>query len=262
MSRIEFLGCPIDNLTMSEAIAAIEEFIRDGTPHLVVALNAPKLWRMERDTRLDHIIRTADLILPEKVVVMGSRFVGTPLRAYIGNDRLTQALLHVASERGYRLFFLGTFPHILDRLIENLKRDFPALNVVGWHHGFFTEREAKEVGKQIRLLSPDILFVGMGTPRQEYWMDTYGRRLNVPVIIGVGGTLDMLAGVKRTPPNLIRSVGMEWLYRLVEDPLGKWKRYTVSIPWFLWKIFMARLSFSKRNPVKTSRGPDRELDHE
>jgi len=236
MSRVMFLGHPVDSITMPEAIAAIEDFVRLGTTHLVIALNVPKLWKMQQDIRLRRIVETADLILPEKVVVMASHLLGTPLRAYIGNDRLTQALLSVAADRGYRVYCLGTSPFILGRLLTSVRSDLPALNMVGCHHGFFDDHSASDIAEQVRLSRPDVLLVGMGTPKQEYWMDSYGRELGVPVMIGVGGTLDMLAGVKREPPGWIRAVGFEWLYRVMEDPAGKWRRYSSAAPWFFWAV--------------------------
>jgi len=104
---------------------------------------------------------------------------------------------------------------------------------VGSHHGYFTENEAAAVAAQIHDSQPDVLFVGMGTPKQEYWMESYGRSVGAPVVIGVGGTLDVLAGNKYDCPAWIRSLGFEWLFRVVEDPRGKLKRYSGALPWFV-----------------------------
>jgi N-acetylglucosaminyldiphosphoundecaprenol N-acetyl-beta-D-mannosaminyltransferase len=231
--RREFLGASVDSLSMDEAIGRVQGFIASGSPHLVVALNVPKLWRMQRDARLKRIVERAEMILPEQVITLAARLCGTSLKAYIGNDRLTEALLPLCARRGYRLFFLGTQRTLLERMLSGLREQSPGIVIAGFHDGFFTDEEAETVAEEIRHSQSDILFVGMGTPRQEYWMESFGRRVNVPVVIGVGGTLDVLAGVKHHCPNWLRTVGLEWSYRLLEDPCGKFKRYSFALPWFV-----------------------------
>jgi len=236
MKRISFLGYPVDSLSMGEAIERLEEFIETRVSHVVVALNVPKLYRMERDPLLNNVVGSADLILPEMVVTLTSRIFGEPLKAYIGNDRLTKLFLAVAARKGYRVYFLGTRKWILEKILVNLKRKYPMLIVAGCHDGFFSDNESEDIMNQICSSRADVLFVGMGTPRQECWMDTYGRRSGVPVMIGVGGTLDLLAGTKKEPPVWVKKSGVEWVYRLAEDPRGKLMRYFTTLPWFLWIV--------------------------
>ena len=231
--RLSFLGSPVDSLTMDEALARLQEFIESRSPHLVVAFNVPKLWRMQSDSRLKQIVETADLILPEQVITLASRLCVNPLKAYIGNDNLTKAFLPLAAKRGIRLFFLGTRPSNLENMVARLRQQYPGITIAGSHHGYFTEGETDEVAAQIRACQPEVLLVGMGTPKQEYWMGTYGRSLGVPVVIGVGGTLDVLAGIKKNCPDWIRVLGMEWVFRIFEEPRGKLNRYFVAMPWFI-----------------------------
>lgn len=247
--RIQVLGVPVDSITMQDALSTIESFIHSRLPHVVVALNAPKMWRMEADQHLREIVKNAALILPEKVLYAASRICGTPLRAYIGNDRLTKLLLPIAAAKQYRVFFLGSRPEVLEALVRNVKRLYPQIQISGTHDGFFSAMEADSVAQIIRNSRSELLFVGMGTPRQEYWMGEYAPRLGVPVIVGVGGTLDVLAGYKRDCPEWIRAVGAEWVYRLVEDPSGKAIRYLRALPWFLKAVFthgiLPRIGFGK-----------------
>lgn len=232
-TRVSFLGSPVDSLTMDEALVSLGQFIDSGSSHLVVAFNVPKLWRMQADSRLRHIVETADLILPEQVITLSSRLCGDPIKAYIGNDRLTQAFLPLAAKDGIRLYFLGTRPSNLQYMLDRLRLEHPGITIVGAHHGYFTESEQEVIAEEIRASRPQVLFVGMGTPKQEYWMEAYGRSLGVPVVIGVGGTLDVLAGLKYDCPAWIRTLGLEWFFRLLEDPRGKLKRYSVALPWFV-----------------------------
>jgi N-acetylglucosaminyldiphosphoundecaprenol N-acetyl-beta-D-mannosaminyltransferase len=232
-ARILFLGSPVDSLSMENALLCLQEFIESGSPHLVVAFNVPKLWRMQHDSRLREIVETADLILPEQVITLASRLCGTPLRAYIGNDRLTQAFLPWAAKEGIRIFFLGTQPSSLESMLQRLREHYAGIVIAGSHHGYFSASEEGTIAAQIRACRPQVLFVGMGTPRQEYWMEKYGRSLGVPVVIGVGGTLDVLAGLKRECPGWIRALGVEWVFRVIEDPRGKLQRYFLALPWFV-----------------------------
>lgn len=237
-TRISFLGSPADSLSMDDALARLQEFIESRSAHLVVAFNVPKLWRMQRDTRLREIVETADLILPEQVITLASRWCGTPFKSYIGNDRLTQAFLPLAARQGIRLFFLGTRPSSLQNMLDRLREQYPGIVIVGARDGYFDEGDAESVAADIRACRPDVLFVGMGTPKQEYWMGVYGRTLGVPVVIGVGGTLDVLAGLKRDCPAWIRGLGVEWIFRVIEDPRGKFKRYFVALPWFVRSLVL------------------------
>jgi len=237
-SRISFLGSPVDSISMDEALRRLHRFIESGSPHLVVAFNVPKLWRMQRDPRLRQIVERADLILPEQVITLASRLCRTPLKAYIGNDRLTQAFLPLAAQQGIRLFFLGTRPSSLENMLARVRQQYPGINIAGFHHGYFNEEDEESIVAQIRACRPQVLFVGMGTPKQEFWMGTYGRSLGVPVIIGVGGTLDVLAGLKLDCPAWIRALGLEWMFRVIEDPRGKLTRYFVALPWFIGSLFL------------------------
>lgn len=239
MNRIEFLGCPVDNLAMEEAIARIDEFIRSGKPHQVVPINAAKLWRMEWDSRLRYIVKQAHLIVPEKAIVMGSKVLGTPLKEHIGGIMLLKALLPVAAEQGYRFYFLGARPYVIERMIANLQRDYPSLQIAGWHHGYFIPDDNAKIIQDIKDSQPDILCVAMGTPKQEYWIADHMEELGVPVCMGVGGSFDVLAGVKKDAPSWIRALALEWLYRLIQDP-RKWKRYLITNPWFWYKVCVAK----------------------
>jgi N-acetylglucosaminyldiphosphoundecaprenol N-acetyl-beta-D-mannosaminyltransferase len=237
-ARVLFLGSPVDSLSMDETLARLQEFIQSRSPHLVVAFNVPKLWKMQRDLRLKGIVEGAELILPEQVVTLASRLCGDPLKAYIGNDRLTKSFLPLAAKTGVRLFFLGTRPAHLENMLARLRQQYPGIVIAGSHHGYFTEGEAEQVAAHIRDSQPQVLFVGMGTPRQEYWMEAYGRSTGVPVVIGVGGTLDVLAGIKHDCPAWIRSLGVEWIFRIFEEPRGKLMRYCEALPWFVRALFV------------------------
>jgi N-acetylglucosaminyldiphosphoundecaprenol N-acetyl-beta-D-mannosaminyltransferase len=225
---------------MEESIDTIEEFIRRRTPRQIVPVNAAKLWRMERDPRLKLIVETAALIIPEKAIVMGSRVLGSPLKAHIGGITLLKRLLPVAASRGYRVYFLGARQKVIGRMVETLRRDYPSLRICGWRDGYFRREESAAVLQQIRGARPDLLFVALGTPAQEYWIAEHLAALGVPVCMGVGGSFDVLAGLKKDAPDWVRALALEWLYRLAQDPRNLWKRYLITIPWFCTRVFCWR----------------------
>lgn len=239
--RVDFLGCPVDCVTMDQAIACIEAFIREGVPKNIAVINANKLWLMEKDPRLAQVVREASLFVAEKAVVMGIRASGLGIAHHVGGIMLLKAFLKRAEENHCRLYFLGAKVNVLEQMIFNLRRTHPRLQIVGWHHGYLSAEENLAVKTEILQLHPDVLFVAMGSPRQEFWTANHLRELGVPVCMGVGGSFDVLAGIKKDAPEWIRALAMEWLYRLVQDPKNLWRRYLITIPWFLRRVFLARV---------------------
>lgn len=248
-ARVDFLGCPVDGLSMDEALDKLEEFIRDGSPRHVAVTNANKLWLMAKNPAVAEILRESSLVLPEKAVVIGSRLLGLGVSHHVGGIMLLKAFLPLAEQKGYRVYFLGAKPAVIERMVANLRWTHPKLNIVGWHHGYVSADEDIEVTQAIRDARPHVLFVAMGTPKQEFWIGHRLAQLRVPVCMGVGGSFDVLAGLKRDAPDWVRFLAMEWLYRLVQDPRNLWKRYLITIPWLLKKILWAktRLAFSGRS---------------
>lgn len=239
-ARVDFFGCPVDGLSMDEALEKLEEYIRDGSPRHVAVTNANKLWLMGKNPVVAEILKDCALVLPERAIVIGSRVLGLSVNHHIGGIMLLKALLPRAQDKGYRVYFLGAKPEVVERMVGNLRRKYPRLIIAGWHHGYVTASEDEEVSQSIRAARADVLFVAMGTPRQEFWISRHLSRLRVPVCMGVGGSFDVLAGLKRDAPDWVRALSMEWLYRLIQDPKNLWKRYLQTIPWFVKKVLCAK----------------------
>jgi N-acetylglucosaminyldiphosphoundecaprenol N-acetyl-beta-D-mannosaminyltransferase len=238
--RVDFLGCPVDNLRMEQAVANLEDFIFEGKPKYVAVINANKLWLMERDPRVAEAVGRASLFVPEKAIVIGSRVLGLGLRHHVGGIMLLKTFLPRAEEKGYRLYFLGAKAEVLELMICVLRQVYPRLQIVGWHHGYLLPEDDCVVRKEILQVRPDVLFVAMGSPKQEFWITEHLAELGVPVCMGVGGSFDVLAGIKRDTPDWIRALAMEWFYRLTQDPKNLWRRYLITIPWFVKKVIRAR----------------------
>lgn len=238
--RVDFLGCPVDNLPMEVAVARLEDFIRERTPRHVAVINANKLWMMEKDPRVAEIVRGASLCVPEKAITIGSRILGLGVVHHIGGIMLLKAFLPRAAEKGYRIYFLGAKPDVLEKMIRVLRQIHPRLQIVGSHHGYLRSENNGTVAEEILRLSPDALFVAMGSPKQEFWIAEHLPHLCVPVCMGVGGSFDVLAALKKDAPDWVRALAIEWLYRLLQDPRNLWRRYLITIPWFLRKVLRAR----------------------
>lgn len=249
MTRMDVLGFPVDSLDMREALDRTDDYIAAGGAHQVLVTNANKLWCMRRDVRLAEIARAADLVIPEKAVVMGAALLGTPLKAHVGGSMLAMALLPHSEKKGHSIFFLGARPATVEALIKKVRRDHPALPIAGYHHGYFLPDGEPALLSRIRRARPDVLLVALGSPLQEYWIHAHASELGVPVSIGVGGTFDVIAGIKKDAPRWVRGCAMEWLYRLAQDPKNLWKRYLTTIPWFLAAILRERLRRPKSPPA-------------
>ncbi|MGE5578148.1 MAG: WecB/TagA/CpsF family glycosyltransferase [Syntrophothermus sp.] len=250
---MEVLGVAVDDLTMEEALARIEDFIRSGRPHQVVTANPEMVMRSRRDPELAAILREAALVTADGVgIVWASRQLSkppnkpsdkpvepnTPLAERITGVELTTALLKLAAAAGYRVFLLGAAGGVAEEAARRVMAAYPGLKVAGVQHGYFRPDEEPAVVRKIFQAQPEILLVGLGSPRQEKWIRHHLHELGTPVCIGVGGTLDILAGMARRAPGWMQRSGLEWLYRLWRQParIGR----MLAIPKFMAAVLMER----------------------
>jgi N-acetylglucosaminyldiphosphoundecaprenol N-acetyl-beta-D-mannosaminyltransferase len=236
--NISFLGCPVSRLSIPQTLEWIADAVRSGKPRQISVVNANKYHLMSRDHHLYDIIRNSDLVIPEWAVVWGARQLKLPTLPHSGGILLARQLLPFAAQRKIRIYFLGAKPDVVSRLAQKVVNEYPGLEIAGHHHGYLTTPtiEAQAIN-EIRQARPDVLLVGFGSPRQEKWIAANKDLLNVPVSIGVGGSFDVLSGAKPDTPDWARGRGLEWLYRIMQDPKAYTKRYLVSNIWFVWQIF-------------------------
>jgi len=243
------LNSYVDSLNIDTALDWMADGIQDRRPRRITATNANKLWRISQNERLAHFLKNSDLIIPEWAVVWGAGKLGISL-THVGGVMLLKASLPWAEEHGYRPFFLGAKPDIIAQMIAKLQQEYPKLNIAGHHHGYFsTPAEHVEVRTIIKNSHADMLFVALGTPKQEYWIEENLAEVNVPVAMGVGGSFDVIAGLKEDAPGWARGNGLEWIYRLAQDPKAYWKRYLITNTWFVWQVMKARWIGSKNGSL-------------
>jgi N-acetylglucosaminyldiphosphoundecaprenol N-acetyl-beta-D-mannosaminyltransferase len=224
--RARVLDCDIDRLDMDAMVARIDEVIASGGFAQHAAVNAAKLVAMREDPELARIVRHCELISADgQSVVWASRVLNDPLPTRVAGIDLMQELLALAERRGYRVFILGAKDDVLARAIERIRARHPGLVVAGARDGYITHDDAAAVADEVAAHRPDIVFVAMPSPRKEYWLGHYGRRLGAPFIMGVGGSVDVLAGHVRRAPGIMQRLGLEWLFRLAQEPRRLFGRY-------------------------------------
>lgn len=228
MMRI--LGVSFDNLSMGEILGQIRDFVQEGSPRTIFTPNVDFLMLARHDPEFLQILNAADLSICDSVPLLwASRLLGTPLKARVTGSDLFPAGCELAAREGYRVYFLGAAPGVAARAAQILTERYPRLRVVGVHAppmGFNgNQLESRDIMETIRNAGPDILFVGLGTPKQERWIHRYRDELEVPVSIGVGSSFDFVAGVLRRAPRWVQRIGLEWLFRLCLEPRRLYRRY-------------------------------------
>jgi N-acetylglucosaminyldiphosphoundecaprenol N-acetyl-beta-D-mannosaminyltransferase len=244
VDNIDFFGISISNRDIEELLDMADGFVESGVPHLVVTLNGEMAARAFRDAEFLGVVQQADLVVADGVgIVWGVRMLGTRIENRIPGIEFSGSLLALAERRGYRAYFLGAKPDIVERAASNATARYPGLNVVGFHSGYLDAAEEGRVIQEIRDGHVDILLVGMGGGAQEKWIWRH-RDMGVPIAIGVGGTFDVWSGLVRRAPRFVQKTGTEWLYRLVVQPSRI--RRVGSIFYFMFRVLAHRRTASRR----------------
>jgi N-acetylglucosaminyldiphosphoundecaprenol N-acetyl-beta-D-mannosaminyltransferase len=234
LDRADILGCPIDRVDIDEAVDRCRELIEEpGRTTSQVSINAAKLVAIREDDQLRDEVLDCDLVTADgQSVVWASRLLGDGLPERVAGIDLMQRLLELAEERGYRVFFLGATRQVLARALATIRSRHPRLRVAGSRDGYFRPNEEQAMREEIRNAAPDILFVAMSSPRKEHWVATAGE-LDVGFAMGVGGSLDVVAGEVRRAPRIVQRLGFEWLFRLAQEPRRLVRRYVTTNTRFL-----------------------------
>lgn len=233
MARMKFMNTEIDNLTMDEALVEIDKLIRENKNAYVVTPNVDHIVQLERGGELVQVYRYADLILTDgKPLIWISKWYGTPIKEKISGSDLFPLVCKMAAEKNYKMYFLGAAEGVAAKAAENLMKKYKGLNVVGAYsppYGFEKdEMEMAKIEKMIKDANPHILIVGLGCPKQELFIFHNKERLGVPVSLGLGASLDFEAGNIKRAPKWMANHGLEWLFRITQDPKRLAKRYLVD----------------------------------
>ena len=236
--RVDILGITVNTYTMRETVEKIRLSVENQVRTRVVTANPEMIYASNQDQRLRELINSADIITADGIgVVWAARQLGTPVQERVTGIDLIQSLFPIANAQKWRLFFLGGKPGVVEKAIKQVVQKYPELDLKG-HHGYFSLEEEKCVLRDILGFQPDVLLVGLGAPRQEYWLAQHPQLATVS--IGVGGSFDALAGIVIRAPKRLQEFHLEWLYRLWKEP-RRWKRQTV-LPRFVIKVLLHAIS--------------------
>jgi N-acetylglucosaminyldiphosphoundecaprenol N-acetyl-beta-D-mannosaminyltransferase len=241
LRRVEVLGVPVDVVTMPGALAFIEAWIGRGARGLtILAVNPEKVLALARDERLLGLFRHAGLLIPDGIgVVLAMRLLHGVRASRVAGADLMPELCRLAAARGWGVFVYGAEEAVNRGACETLRRRFPTLDIRGRSHGYVPDSQMEALVDAINASRPDILFVALGSPRQERWLEAYLPRLDVAVCQGIGGTLDTIVGRVVRAPRVFRESGLEWLYRLLREPTRI--RRQAALPRFAWRVLRTAL---------------------
>jgi N-acetylglucosaminyldiphosphoundecaprenol N-acetyl-beta-D-mannosaminyltransferase len=234
---VTVLGCPITKLGLDDFVRFTEQFIMSGRPHYIAVVNVAKVIKMRSDNGLKESVLSADLIGADGVpLVWASRLLGDPLPGRVNGTDLMYRLLEESHKKRYRIFFFGAREEVLQRVLEVVRTEYPGVIVAGFQHGYFSSAEESAIAKKIHASSADVLFIAFDTPKKELWVKQYLTAMGVPVVHGVGGSFDVLAGLIPRAPSWMQRNGLEWLFRLLQEPRRMWRRYLVTNTLFIFLL--------------------------
>ncbi len=235
--RTKFLNYNIDNLTFDETIDKIIELINSGKTSQHVVLNAAKITLMEKDKKLAKIVNSSDLISADGIsIVWASKLLGNKIKERVAGIDLFGRLLEIACQKRYRIYLLGADESTIKESVKKIKEEYNGLIITGSRNGFFEEEDEIDIVNEINQSNNHILFVGISTPKKEYFLNKYINKLNVPFCMGVGGSFDITAGKYKRAPEWMQRNGLEWTYRLFQEPRRMWKRYSIDNYKFIYIV--------------------------
>lgn len=251
--RRSMFGVELDALTMDQTVQRCLDAVRDGEQLEIGVVNAAKLVNMRRDPRLARAVNGCDLVLADgQAVVWAGKVLRTPLPERVAGIDLFMRLLAEAETAGISVYLLGAKQPVLELMLHRIRLRFPELVVAGSRNGYFDDSRQEEIADAIAASGAQMLFLGMTSPKKEIFTAAYGGRTGVRVVHGVGGSFDILAGVTRRAPAAWQRLGVEWLYRALQEPRRLGRRYLTTNTLFF--LMTARELVRRTPPARRSDG--------
>jgi N-acetylglucosaminyldiphosphoundecaprenol N-acetyl-beta-D-mannosaminyltransferase len=245
LDRVDILGTPLDCVETETAVARIDELIASNGRGAVLAVNPEKVIRAQKDPHLRSILARAAVLIPDGIgVVLAARWLHGKRIGRVPGSELMPRLCELARDRNYGVYLFGAAPAVIEETSRRLRDAYKGIRIVGQSDGYVSESQMPALIKDINERAPDLLFVALGSPKQEAWIDAHMDELNVKICQGVGGTFDVIAGRVKRAPKLLRDMHLEWLYRLLSHP----QRITRqgALPVFALQLGMALLARAVR----------------
>ena len=227
--RFKIMNTYVNAISMEETISEIEKIIEKKKPTQHVVINASKVNLMEKDPKLRKIVNSCPLINADGAsIVWAAKRLGIPLKERVTGCDLFQKLVVVAEKKGYKIYLFGAKEEVVKKVKAIFEEKYPDIQIVGYRNGYFTEADEPEIVKDMAESGADMMFVAFSSPKKEYWVNKYIKQLNIPFVMGVGGSFDIVAGVTERAPKWWQDHGLEWLYRFIQEPRRMWKRYIIG----------------------------------
>jgi len=241
---VPIYGIHFSKMNMQDTIEHLTAAILSGKPHQVITANPIMVMAALNDPSVMRVMKQADLVVPDGTgVVWAAKYVGQPVAERVTGFDLMHNLLHVGESYRWKVYLLGTAPDTVAEAARRLQAQYPSIDIVGYRDGYFKADQDAEVIAEIRKAAPDMLFVARGADTQEPWIGKYRNELGVPLVMGIGGTLDIIAGKLKRAPIIFQKLRLEWFYRLLKEP----KRFfrMLALPQFVVKVIRDRDNVTK-----------------
>jgi N-acetylglucosaminyldiphosphoundecaprenol N-acetyl-beta-D-mannosaminyltransferase len=233
--KVSIFGVPFSKLSMNETVNLITHMIESREPHQIITANPIMVMSAVDSSTYMQLLQAADLVVPDGAgIVWAANYVGNPVAERVTGFDLLHRMMQLGESKGWKVYLLGASPEMIEAAASSLKRQYPALQLVGYRDGYFQADEDAAVIANIREHDPDILLIGRSADKQEPWIAQYKQQLRVPVIMGVGGSFDVLSGKLKRAPVMFQRLRLEWFYRLLQEP-WRYKRMLV-LPKFAMKV--------------------------
>jgi N-acetylglucosaminyldiphosphoundecaprenol N-acetyl-beta-D-mannosaminyltransferase len=238
--QINLLGTPVNNLTMKETIDLVDQAIMNDQHIHHTVVNAGKIVAMHENPELRESVVNADIINADgQAVVWASKLLGRPLKERVAGIDLMENLVALAHRKGYKIFFFGAKEEVIKKLVDDYSKKYSPSIIAGYRNGYFKKHDEREIAQQIAASNANILFVAITSPIKENFLYQNKDILrNVNFTMGVGGSFDVVAGYVKRAPIWMQRTGLEWLYRVYQEPKRMFKRYLVGNSKFIrlvWK---------------------------
>ncbi|MFS1511241.1 WecB/TagA/CpsF family glycosyltransferase [Chengkuizengella sp. SCS-71B] len=232
---VTMYGIDVSKMNMKETVQYLTEAIQHKKTHQIITANPIMFMAALNDATFAKAMQSAELVVPDGTgLVWAADYIGQPVKERVPGFDLMFELLKVANEKQWKVYMLGTTAEVIQKSSEKLKMQFPNVHFVGARDGYFSENEDMQVVEDIRKLSPDLLFVARSVDTQEPWIYKYKHKLDIPVMMGVGGTFDIIAGKLKRAPKWMQKLRLEWFYRLLQQP-SRYKRM-LDLPKFVFRV--------------------------
>ena len=233
--KIDILGVKVDSVTMAQAVAQVEGYMDERKNVLIATANAEMIMRATHDEELKNILNDAALVVPDGAgTVWAAHHLGYEMPERVAGFDLAQELMRIAPSKKQKVFFFGSAPGVAEKAKAKAEELYPGIEIVGTRDGYFKPADEPAIIEEIKAAQPDLLLAALGVPKQEKWLNAHLKELGVPVAIGVGGTLDVMAGVMKRAPYWMQKAKLEWLFRGLLQP--KRAGRLMALPKFVLKV--------------------------